>query len=158
MANDGQSTPKAFFDKVNRVFNFTLDAAASKKNHKCEKYFTKKDNSLKKKWTTNGYVWLNPPYSKSAGGIKEWLEYAHYQRVFSKGVVCLIPADVSTQHFHFAWLAATEIIFLKGRLAFNEVSTGAKFSSMLVIFEREQSTRDPATVWDWKNEYFSFRY
>lgn len=39
---DYWETPQSLFDELNAEFNFTLDAAASDANHKCERYFTKK--------------------------------------------------------------------------------------------------------------------
>jgi hypothetical protein len=44
------ATPREFFDELNAQFKFTLDAAASKKNHKCRHYFTKKQDGLKQDW------------------------------------------------------------------------------------------------------------
>ena len=39
-------TPQWLFDACDRVFKFTLDAAASRENALCTEYFTKEDNSL----------------------------------------------------------------------------------------------------------------
>lgn len=39
---DYWETPQSLFDELNAESNFTLDAAASDANHKCEKYFTKR--------------------------------------------------------------------------------------------------------------------
>lgn len=33
-------TPQAFFDDLNNLFQFTLDACATPENAKCERYFT----------------------------------------------------------------------------------------------------------------------
>ena len=48
-------TPKDFFDKVNNVFNFTLDACAEDTTAKVDNYFTVEDDALTKDW--NGVVW-----------------------------------------------------------------------------------------------------
>ena len=47
---DYWETPQSLFDELNAEFNFTLDAAASDVNHKCKRYFTKKDNGLLQDW------------------------------------------------------------------------------------------------------------
>ena len=43
-------TPQDLFDKLNDEFGFTLDPCASKDNHKCNKYFTIKDDGLNQSW------------------------------------------------------------------------------------------------------------
>ena len=58
-------TPKELFDKLNNEFKFTLDAAASDQNHKCERYFTIEEDGLKQNWAGER-VWCNPPCSEIA--------------------------------------------------------------------------------------------
>lgn len=43
-------TPQKLFDELDAEFHFTLDAAASDENHKCERYFTEKENGLRQSW------------------------------------------------------------------------------------------------------------
>ena len=43
-------TPKWLFDKYDSIYHFTLDAAASVENAKCEKYYTEKQDALKQEW------------------------------------------------------------------------------------------------------------
>ena len=52
-------TPQDFFDKLNTLFNFTLDACAEDGTAKVDKYYTEEDNALIQKW--DGIVWCNPP-------------------------------------------------------------------------------------------------
>ena len=47
---DQWSTPQDFFDKLNEEFHFTLDPCADEYNHKCEKYYTKEQDGLRKLW------------------------------------------------------------------------------------------------------------
>lgn len=156
MANDEQATPQIIFDKLNKVFKFKLDAAASKSNAKCKKYFTKKDDALSIPWKTKGYVWLNPPYSVKAGPISTWLIHANQAVLFDCcGVICLIPADVSTKHFRYCFTCASEIVFLTPRIAFGKNTLGAKFSSMLAIFNHEAGKR--ISLWDWQKTDFEER-
>lgn len=39
-------TPQKLFDKLNAIFNFEIDLAATNKNAKCNKYYTIDDNSF----------------------------------------------------------------------------------------------------------------
>ena len=66
---DDWATPQYFFDELNKEFNFTLDPCADKKNAKCKKFFTKKEDGLMQSWD-NEIVFCNPPYGR---GIKDWV-------------------------------------------------------------------------------------
>lgn len=162
MSNDECETPQEFFDALNSVYKFKLDAAASKRNHKCKKYFTKKDDALNILWKTTGYVWINPPYSKEAGGILEWLNTAYYNvsTVCCKGVVCLVICDVSTESRQFAWDNASEIVELSPRINFSSPGwskrTGGFQSYQLVIFDNEAKYKC-ISRWNWKKEGYLFR-
>lgn len=65
-------TPQDFFDKLNEEFGFDLDVCATAENAKCQKFFTKKDNGLSRKWT--GMCWMNPPYGREIG---KWVQKAY---------------------------------------------------------------------------------
>lgn len=58
-------TPQDFFDDLDELFHFTVDACATPENAKCERYFTKEMDGLKQEW--NGVVWCNPPYGRGVG-------------------------------------------------------------------------------------------
>lgn len=47
---DEWATPIKFYEQLNKEFNFTLDPCCTKDNHKCKKYYTKKDDGLSKSW------------------------------------------------------------------------------------------------------------
>ena len=125
-------TPTDLFEKLDKEFKFTLDAAASNKNHKCARYFTKEDNALDKDWT--GVVWLNPPYGRV---IHDWIKKAYEEYKKGSVVVCLLPARTDTRWFHDYALKG-EVRFIKGRLRFvrdDGFSASAPFGSVLVIFK-----------------------
>lgn len=48
--SDEWETPQNLYNKLNEEFNFTLDPCATDSNHKCEKYYTIKDNGLLQDW------------------------------------------------------------------------------------------------------------
>lgn len=93
-ATDNWATPQDFFDKLNRIFDFTLDPCASDSNHKAEKYFTIEDNGLEQSWDGER-TFMNPPYGREIG---KWVKKASEQ----KGglAVCLVPARTDTKWWH----------------------------------------------------------
>lgn len=120
-------TPRDLFEKLNKEFHFTLDPAASHKNHLCARYFTEKDDGLVQHW--HGHtVFMNPPYGKK---IKDWVYKAYHESIVGATVVCLLPARTDTRWFHACCLKG-EIRFLQGRLSFGRGR--APFPSMVVIF------------------------
>lgn len=128
-------TPQWLFDELNKEFNFTLDPCATKENAKCKKFYTKKEDGLKKSW--NGeIVFCNPPYGTETG---KWVKKAWDIVDDSKGgtVVMLIPARTDTRYFHDYIYGKAEIRFIKGRLKFEGLQKGsgfAPFPSMIVVF------------------------
>lgn len=53
-------TPQSLFDELDREFHFTLDAAASDTNHKCDRYYTKEQNGLIQDWGGKRYFVILP--------------------------------------------------------------------------------------------------
>ena len=135
---DYWETPKYFFEKLNREFDFNLDTASSHENAKCERYFTESDNGLKQDW--KGNVFCNPPYGREIG---DWVKKSYEESLTNtEGViVLLIPARTDTRYWHdYIFNKASEIRFLKGRLKF-ELSGVAKqsapFPSAVVIYKND---------------------
>lgn len=141
---DDWETPQAFYDKLNEEFHFTLDPCSSEENHKCEKYYTTREDGLSKDWGGER-VFCNPPYSKT-GNQDAWVKKA-YEESQKPGttVVMLIPARTDTKRFHkLIWKKAKEIRFLEGRLCFEVHGKPvmdakgkpmrAPFPSMVVVF------------------------
>jgi site-specific DNA-methyltransferase (adenine-specific) len=44
------ATPMDFFKKLDQEFHFNLDPCSTDENHKCDKYYTIKDDGLQKNW------------------------------------------------------------------------------------------------------------
>lgn len=155
-ASDEYGTPDSLFKKL--PYNFTLDVAASSEIHKCEKYFTKEDDAFTKRWETLGYIWMNPPYSIKAGGQLKWLTHAN-NAVLSEdaaGAVCLPMADITTEYWRYSVKNASEVIYLQQRVPFMGADQGARFASMIVIFEPGPRGK-LQSMWDWKNKSFNER-
>jgi phage N-6-adenine-methyltransferase len=126
--SDEWSTPQEFFDELNAVFHFDLDACASPCNAKCPRYFTKADDALRQDWA--GTVWMNPPYGRQIG---QFMRKAYESSLQGATVVCLVPSRTDTRWWH-EYATKGAIVFLEGRLRFGGSSTGAPFPSAIVIF------------------------
>ena len=128
--SDEWATPQDLFNELNAEFNFNLDPCATNDNHKCEKYYTAKDDGLKISW--GGYrVFCNPPYSD----IARWVEKCYREGTKDNTlVVLLIPARTDTKYFHNFIYQRCEIRFIKGRLKFGDSKNSAPFPSMLAIY------------------------
>ena len=144
-------TDPVIFNAMNKEFNFSLDAAANDKNHKCDLYFTKDNSALDKDWNfsmrhkPNFNVWINPPYGN--GYIKKFMEKCIEQKAKSVTSVLLVPATLDAQ-----WLPIDQIseirIVTGGRLSFYHPITGKKANgntkgSMFVIF---RPTKMPCVI------------
>ena len=128
------STPQAFFDELNKEFNFTLDPCATSENAKCTKYFTVEDDGLKQDWSKD-VVFMNPPYGRE---IKYWVQKAYEESLKGATVVCLIPARTDTAYWHdYIFGKADDIRFLRGRLKFGDSKNPAPFPSAIIIYKGE---------------------
>lgn len=137
------ATPQAFFDTLDARFGFTLDVAATADNAKCDRYFTKEQDGLSRRWVNEdgspAVVWCNPPYGRV---IAEWIKKARLA-AFHDGatVVLLVPARTDTGWFHEHVLACeyASVEFVRGRLKFGGCKDAAPFASMLVIFDGQEA-------------------
>lgn len=132
-------TPQDLFDDLNDEFQFTLDAAASESNTKCERYFTKEDNGLAQSWQSER-VFCNPPYGRELG---RWVAKAFaevYQR-YCPLAVLLLPARTDVEWFHRYVYHKAEIRFIEGRLRYGGSKYNAPFPSMIVIFDNPYNRR-----------------
>lgn len=135
--NNNWSTPQWFFDRLNTVFEFTLDPCADKMNHKCKRFFTAQENGLAQSWGGQT-VFCNPPYgrrTKQNSGQEDWIEKCWNESNENKTtVVMLIPARTDTKSQHkFIFPKAKYICFVKGRLKFGD-KDAAPFPSEVVVF------------------------
>ena len=131
--SDEWETPQEFYDTLNDEFHFTLDPCANELNHKCDKYFTIKDDGLKQNWGGGQTVFCNPPYGRK---IYEWVKKASEEsKKENTIVVLLIPSRTDTKYFHeFLYNKPNvELRFIKGRLKFGGSQNSAPFPSLIAI-------------------------
>lgn len=142
-SSDEWETPQAFFDLLNKEFHFTLDAAASDENHKCDKYYTINTNGLIHSWKGET-VWINPPYGRQ---YPNWVKKA-YQESEDNEVksVLLIPARPDSRIWHdYIFPRAYEIRFIRGRLQFSNYNNSAKYPSAVIVFWNREN--DDRIIW-----------
>lgn len=128
---DTWSSPRWLISRLERELgSFSLDVCASEKNKVCNTFYSKEQNGLEQVW--NGLVWCNPPYSNKL----EWIEKAHLEAQKGAKVVLLLPAFTETHFFRELKSKSHWLLFLNGRLVFNEheQKETAKFSSVLAFF------------------------
>ena len=127
---DDWRTPKDFYDKLNKRFNFDFDP--------CPFQHDMSWNGLTVDWGQVNFV--NPPYSKK---LKEaFVKKAILESRKGKVCVLLIPVSTGTKLFHDHILPEEpKIEFIKGRLRFEGYNNRGEFcnqpsmrDSMLVIF------------------------
>lgn len=125
---DDWATPDWFFEKLDAMFGFTLDACASAENAKCQKYFSKTQDGLAQRW--RGKVFCNPPYSQ----VADWMQKAFEESQRGAVVVCLVPARTCTQWWHNWVEGKADVVFVEGRLRFGNAKNPAPFPSAVVVY------------------------
>ena len=127
------ATPGPLFEQLDEEFGFTLDAAASAENAKCETFLSEEQDSLATSWTehTDGPVWLNPPYGR---GIGRWIEKAYKESEEGLTVVCLVFCRTDTRWWHNWAMKAAEVRLVVGRVTFEGAPAPAPAPSCVLVF------------------------
>jgi phage N-6-adenine-methyltransferase len=125
-------TPKELFEPLKKEFNIEFDVCASATNAKCERYWTKEENALEKKW--EGVCWMNPPYGRD---LKKWVRKAYESSLNGATVVCLLPVRSNTNWWH-DYVMKGEIRFIRGRVRFEGHKKGMWLPLCVVIFRGRQ--------------------
>lgn len=135
--SDEFGTPDWLFERLNSEFHFTIDAAASKHNHKLPNYWTKEDNALLRLWSTER-VFCNPPFSR--GNVKAFFLKAYEETRVSGScqlAVLLLPTYTDRDWYNM-YRPHFEARFIPQRLKFIGGETGARGNHMIVIFRRRE--------------------
>jgi site-specific DNA-methyltransferase (adenine-specific) len=158
--NNGRKTPPDLFKRYNDIHHFTLDGAASHENALVDRYCTidgtyerypalsrgtivwiADGDGLRQSWQGHS-VFLNPPYGR--GLLAPFVEKAwRSNSVHSTPVVALLPVRTDQEWFHsYVWdyqlrhpREWVEIEFLRGRVKYDGLTTGAAFPSMVVTWK-----------------------
>lgn len=140
--NNAWCTPRDFYNKLNKEFNFTLDPCCMRKSALCKTYFTPEEDGLRQSWVGHT-VFVNPPYGRQIG---KWVKKCYEEgKKENTTVVMLIPSRTDTRYFHDYIYHKAEIRFIKGRLKFVDMDfkgdekdrkmSPAPFPSMVVVFK-----------------------
>lgn len=152
MSNDDVCTPKWLFEQLNREFQFSLDAAASRENALLNTYYTKQDDALSKPWPVRTFC--NPPYSQKAGPLSRWVEYGYEQsQKYWQVVVMLVIGDVSTRHREFALKYASEIRDMPRVKFVAEKGKSPDFQSSIYVFRSIHCRKvgiASVSIWDYR--------
>lgn len=130
--SDERTTPDWLFRVLDDYLHFNLDAAATRENAKCARFWTKEDDGLKQPWAP-GPVFCNPPYSR--GELAKWVHKAAFESR-ERGIVVamVLPGDFGTKWFQEVWRSARYIWFVRGRVKFNGMASAAKFPTAVAVF------------------------
>lgn len=124
------STPKDFFNELDKEFHFTLDPCCTIETAKCNKFYTKKEDGLKQDWGGE-VVFINPPFSRE---LYLWIKKGYEESLKpNTTIVFLIPVRTDTKYFHEFLYNKAEIRFIKGRIKFGGSKNSAPFPSMVCI-------------------------
>lgn len=134
------ATPQDLYNKLNNRYNFTLDPCSSLENHKCDKFYTIKENGLIQDWS-NEVVFCNPPYGRE---IYDWVKKCYNEHLNGTKIVLLIPSRTDTRYFHeFLYKKPNiKLEFIKGRLKFGDSNNSAPFPSLLAYFNIDEVYND----------------
>lgn len=122
------ATPQHLFNKLNAVFNFTLDVCALPENAKCRDFYTPELDGLKQEWT--GTCWMNPPYGRE---IIDWVARAAETAKQGHTVVALVPVRTDARWFQ-DYCLGREIHYIRGRLKFGNATSNAPFGCCVVVY------------------------
>lgn len=128
-------TPPEIFESLNAAFNFSLDAAASDKNHLVPRYYTKVDDGLTRDWQT--WTFCNPPFS--GGGHIEWVQKAVAERSKGNYSVLIVPNGLGNLNFEVVLNEAHYIIIPYRRINYLDdagESHTVNFHSLIPIFSQ----------------------
>jgi phage N-6-adenine-methyltransferase len=136
-AHHAWKTPQWLLKSLYKVFGtFDLDPCSPSAKRRgasvrAKVYFTKADDGLSLSW--HGNVFVNPPYGRE---LQAWTAKAKAE-VFSGNaqMVCaLIPARTDTTWWHRDIVNHATVLFLQGRLSFDDSGQSAPFPSALVLW------------------------
>lgn len=137
-------TPDYIFNYFNRIYDFTIDAAATSKNTKCERFFNRRDNGLIQSWKGER-VWLNPPYND----VMPWVKKSLHEVLCNKCelVLMFVNNDPTTTWYKELWIYPhlTSYMIIDHRVKFNGYNNCQSVPSVGVLI---QKTRNVSNIHD----------
>lgn len=148
---DEWTTPAWIYSRLNLVWEFTVDAAATSVNRKHRYFWSIYDNGLSRSWKGH-VVFCNPPFTK--GGYKPWISKAVREFVTGQSeIVMVLPFKPETVAFRKVWNNAHYMIVPYRRIKYVPPRgtplkyNAATFPSCVVAFtERELRKKEIARL------------
>ena len=136
-------TPSVIFEPLRKEFDLQLDVCANEENHKCEKYFTEKENALIQNWNVN--FWMNPPFGRK---LQKFVKKAQEESCKNNVIgVCLIPVRSNTIWWHkYIIDTNAEVRFIKGEVKFVGFDRGVWMPCAIVIFRPSLAQKNKKEV------------
>lgn len=105
-------TPEVFFRAVERYLGikFKYDMAADALNAKTDIFYTEENNALAIDWPTDGWIWLNPPFT----GLTKWIAKCYDERLNGCKIVSIWP--LSGDRNQIATWNTASIVIVHGRI------------------------------------------
>jgi len=127
-------TPDDLFARLDAIHGFEVDLCATQVNAKCEKFYSKEDDSFSKDWV--GICWMNPPYGRE---LKDWIEKAYFESIkHNSKIVALVPAYTYTDWFHKYVNGKAKIDFIRGRPRFKGAPYHFRTGLMVVTWDKRR--------------------
>jgi len=117
--NDELYTPKYIFDELGCEFDLDVCAPEEGPLHTpAKRWFSMKDDGLAQKW--DGFVWMNPPYSKPSNWVDKWLDH--------NNGIALLPLNGNGKWVRTLWNSSAYCILLPPNVPFINREGEAKLS------------------------------
>jgi phage N-6-adenine-methyltransferase len=137
-------TPDDVLDVIRRMGPIELDPCTSADNPTgALAHFTPAEDGLAKPWTSDGLVYVNPPYGRAMRLWMRKLRDEHQSGRVDEAIL-LIPARTDTAAWaQYVALDAIAVAFWHGRIRFRRAPAGAPFPSAFVYYGfRPRAFRD----------------
>ena len=123
-------TPDWLYRWLDRQFPFQLDAAASRRNARYFRFYTRHDNGLLQPW----YHWTfcNPPFRR----IRLWIDKALWEASLGNGSVLVLPQALSSEWYRAAYRFCHTWL-LNPRFPYKGRPDGVPFGTKVLIFDQE---------------------
>ena len=141
------ATPWELFNKLDRRFNFTIDGAAEASNTKCDRFISPEQNAHKTELSTET-IFCNPPYSDMLPWVRTFIRWSQ-----NNEVVILCQDRTDTIWWRELVAAASEVVFLYGRVNFIGTETGNNRGAVVVGLGTRWE-RQVCLSWDWRDEEY----
>jgi len=135
------------------VNGFDVDLAASRDNAVAPRYIAEKQDALTNQdWhaliPSNGWAWLNPPYSD----IRPWVRKAAEEKLYLpnySGIAVLVPASTGSNWWRDYVHEEADIQLLNGRIQF--VGHTSPYPKDLALLLYSLTRKPGYHIWSWKS-------